>query len=155
MDGPEQELCDLWPLCDRKHFWKNSVLCNPSWNNLSIDLLWLRSFRTNINVLQIMLVPVQIKFCIGQSTHHCQLEQALLLGNNTHLKSRPRHGTSYLLNADHGCEQNRCGNTATARFTLQAGKDSGGSLWPNCAEIQRPYGHLYQLVLKMSFAVSD
>ena len=34
-----------------------------------------------------------------QSTYHCQLEGGLLLANNTHLKSRPQHGTSYLLNA--------------------------------------------------------
>lgn len=106
-------------------FWKNSALYNPSWNNLPIYLLWLQSSRTNINVLQIMLVPVQMKFCIWQSTHHCQLEQGLLLVNNTHIKSRPRYRTSYLLNTDYVCEHSRCGNVATARSMLQAGKDSG------------------------------
>lgn len=121
-------------------FWKNSVLCNPSWNNLSIYLLWLQSSCTNINVLQIKWVPVQKKICIWQSTHHCQLEQGLLLANNTHLKSRPWYEMGYLLNVDPVCEHSRCGNAAAARFTLQAGKDSGGSLGLDCAERFR--GHL-------------
>lgn len=63
-----------------------------------------------------------------QFTHPCQLEQGLLLAYNTHLKSRPRNWKSYLLNTDHVCEHSRCGNVATARSTLQAGKDFGGSL---------------------------
>lgn len=64
-----------------------------------------------------------MKFCIWQSTHHCQLEQDLLLVNSTHIKSRPR--TSYLLNTDCVYEHSRCGNAAAARSTLQAGKDAG------------------------------
>ena len=97
-----------------------------------------------------------MKLYIWQSTYRCQLERGLLLANNTHLKSRPQHGTSYLLNADHACEQSTCGNTATARFTPQAGKGSRGSLWPDGTQRARgPRGLLYQSALKMSFAVSN
>lgn len=113
-------------------FWKNSALYNPPWNNLSIYLLWLQSSRTNINVLQ-------MKSCIWQSTHHCQLEQRLLLVNSTHIKSRPM--ASYLLNMDYVCEHSRCGNAATSRSTLQAGKNLGASLWPDCG--QRSRNHLF------------
>lgn len=48
-------------------FWKNNVLYNPSQNDLSIYLLWLQSSCTNINVLQIMLVPAHMKFCFWKS----------------------------------------------------------------------------------------
>lgn len=119
-------------LCVRENiFWENCALYNLPWNNLSIYLLWLQFFRTNVNVLQ-------MKSCIWQSTHHCQLEQGLLLVNSTHIKPRPT--ASYLLNTDYVCEHSRCENAATSRSALQAGKNLGASLW---LEIQKPFVHLY------------
>lgn len=59
-------------------FWKTGALYHPSWNNLSIYLLWLQSSSTNINVLQIMRVPVRMKPCIWPSMRRCRLEHGLL-----------------------------------------------------------------------------
>lgn len=136
MDCPKWTLCDCWPLCVIENiFWKNSALYNPPWNNLSIYLLWVQFSRTNINVLQ-------MKSCIWQSTHHCQLEQSLLLVNSTHIKSRPM--ASYLLNMDYVCEHSRCGNAATSRSTMQAGKNLGDLIVARLLpEIQKPFVHLY------------
>lgn len=123
-------------------FWKNSVLYNPSWNNLSIYLLWLQSSRTNVNVLRIMFVPVQLQFCIGNSPTIASWNKPSFQ-LKTHIEDPgPETGRAICWT------QIMCVNTADVEMRPQPDPHYkqekiagvGDSLWPDCAKRSR--GHL-------------